>query len=98
MPVWFLLSALLVAPAGWASRSMPPVGCLETDAGARWCVGDVRLRPGAPVALPAGPHPATVVHPSRPFYSVGQVVPSLPELLPERRKGRYERAGEFVVR
>lgn len=98
MPVWLFLSALLLSPAGWAGREMPPVGCLQTAAGARWCVSDVRLRSAVSVPVVSGPHPATVVQPARPYYSVGQVVPSLPELLPERRRGRYEGAGEFVVR
>lgn len=97
MLVLFLLSALLASPAGWAASSVPPVGCLETSAGARWCVSDVRLRPAVPVVV-VGPHPATIVQPSRPYYSVGQVVPSLPELLPDRVRGRYASSGEFVGR
>jgi len=60
-----------------------PLGCIESSAGARRCLSDVRL-PVGPGPVLVGPHPATVPVAPRPYQSVGQQVVSIPldDLLP----------------
>lgn len=62
-----------VSAVAIAFARVPPVGCAESAAGVRLCLSDkpetrhkARQYPDA--------HPATVAHPARPYYSVGQVV------------------------
>lgn len=61
------------------AHAMPPLGCLQNAAGARWCDGQVLVAQRAPVHLPVGwVHPATVRRAPRPFDAPEAIVQALP--------------------
>lgn len=76
LAVRFLLVLGFVAGPAVAG---PPLGCVETSSGARWCIGwPAPVQVPVPVSVPGWVHPATQPRAARPYEGVGQVVQGLP--------------------